>query len=144
LFDIVFSSLTPTEDSANSATWALSGVTTLITLRVAGSTLFTPLELCCKRTYREGEKVLFLAADINPRSRVIERRAEYDRLRTTLISPQATAKQVGVHIRPAINWNQGVRKFGRERIHVNGRVARYKYDVPKLHERRAHLARIDR
>jgi IS30 family transposase len=135
------------------------------------STEFTSPELSRKRIYREGEKVAFLAAygrlqnvadaareagvttmagyrwlvaaGINPKRRKVERRAEYDRLRTTGISRQAAAKQVGVHIRSAIDWDQGVRKSGAVRIHPSGRVAGYKYDVPKLHERRARLTRIE-
>lgn len=134
------------------------------------STEFSPPELSSEKVSGEGGKVAFLAAydrlekvtdaarevgvttmvghrwlvvaDINPRRREVERHAEYDRLGSTGISRQAAAKQVGVHIRLAIDWNQGDRKSGRVRIHPNGRVGGYKCDVPKLHERRARLAGI--
>jgi len=137
------------------------------------STGVTPPELSCKGVYREAEnghsspptatlkRWLMLperpasrrwpatggwslvAAGINPRGREVERRAEYDQLRTTGISRQAAEKQVGADSRSAIDWDQGVRKSGRVRIHPNGRVAGNKYHVPKLHGHRARLARIE-
>ena len=135
------------------------------------TTSVTPPERPRKRVYREAETLAFLAAydrldnvadaaheagvttmagyrwlvaaNINPRRREVERRAEFDRLRTMGVTRTAAASRVGVHIRTAIDWDHGIRKAGGYRIRPDGRVMGYNYAVPPLHQRRAHLAKVE-
>jgi transposase, IS30 family len=52
-------------------------------------------------------------------------RAEYDRLRAAGASRRAAAAAVGVHLRTAGDWDQGIRKIGDARLHPDGRRVDY-------------------
>ena len=80
---------------------------------------------------------------VNPRRRLIERRAEFDTLRASGISRKGAAKQVGVHIRTAIDWDLGMRRSKGARIDSTGRIMGYNKDVTTLNLRQARLAAIE-
>ena len=81
-------------------------------------------------------------AGINPWRRVLERRAEFDRLRAFGTSPKDAARQVGVHIRTAIDWDLGMRRSNGLRIDSDDRAMGYNKDVITYDNRRARLATI--
>lgn len=56
-------------------------------------------------------------------------RNEYFRLRKTGMSRRKAAAAVGIHLRTAQEWDQGVRKTGTRRIYPDGRVVDYKRGV---------------
>lgn len=82
-------------------------------------------------------------AGINPRRRELERRAVFDRLRAARTSPKDAARQVGVHVRTAIDWDLGMRRSNGLRIDSGGRILGYNKDVTTLNNRRARLAAIE-
>jgi IS30 family transposase len=56
-------------------------------------------------------------------------RDEYFRLRKTGLSRRKAAAAVGVHLRTAEEWDQGIRKSGGRRIYPDGRIVDYKRGV---------------
>ncbi len=52
-------------------------------------------------------------------------RAEYDRLRAAGASRAAAAAVVGLNVRTARDWDQGVRKFKNRRLYPDGRLVDY-------------------
>lgn len=59
-------------------------------------------------------------------------RGEYFRLRTTGVSRRKAAAAVGIHLRTAEEWDQGIRKSGGRRIYPDGRVVGYKRGVTTM------------
>jgi IS30 family transposase len=82
-------------------------------------------------------------AGINPRRRGIERRAKFDQLRTSGTSRKDTAREVGVHLRTAIDWDLGMRRSNGLRIDSDDRAMGYNKDVTTHDNRRARLAAIE-
>jgi len=82
-------------------------------------------------------------AGINPRRRGFERRAEFDRLRAAGTSRTDAARHVGVHIRTAIEWDNGMRRSNGLRLDHDGRIVGYNKNVTTLKSRRAGLAAVD-
>ena len=131
----------------------------------------TPIDPPLKHPYRAAEKVLFLAAfdrlesvgeaarevglhplvgyrwmveaGVNPRRRGLQRRAEFDRLRASGMSRKDAARHVGVHIRTAIDWDNGMRRSNGLRLDQDGRIMGYNKDVTTLNSQRTRLAAID-
>jgi IS30 family transposase len=131
----------------------------------------TPIVPPFKTPYRATEKVAFFAAydrlesvgdaahelgihpqacyrwlveaGINPRRQLMERRAEYDRLRAAGTSRKDAARQVGVHVRTAIDWDLGMRRSQGLRIDPTGRIMGYNKNVTTLNLRRTRLAAIE-
>lgn len=60
------------------------------------------------------------------RRRVDPRRGEYERLRKAGMSRSRAAAQVGVNIRTARDWDNGVRRSGQSRIYPDGRRVDYR------------------
>lgn len=56
-------------------------------------------------------------------------RAEYDRLRATGVRRSVAAAEVGVHVRTAQDWDQGIRSINNTRLHPDGRLVDYKTGV---------------
>lgn len=56
-------------------------------------------------------------------------RAEYDRLRAAGVRRHVAAAQVGVHERTAQDWDKGIRKINRSRLHPDGRLINYNSGV---------------
>lgn len=52
-------------------------------------------------------------------------RAEYDRLRAAGVRRSVAAAEVGVHVRTAQDWDQGIRSIGNVRLHPDGRWIDY-------------------
>ncbi len=70
-------------------------------------------------------------------------RARYDALRAAGVGRREAAKQVGVHIRTARDWDKGIRKIGNARLHPpDGRRIDYKTGVTTV-DTRPSLARIE-
>lgn len=82
-------------------------------------------------------------AGINPRRRGLERRAEFDRLRSTGTSRKDAARQVGVHIRTAIDWDLGMRRSNGLRLNADDRAMGYNREVITYDNRRTRLAAIE-
>ncbi|MGY2742919.1 IS30 family transposase [Arthrobacter sp. UYCu723] len=59
-------------------------------------------------------------------------RDEYFRLRKTGVSRRKAAAAVGIHLRTAEEWDQGIRKSGGRRIYPDGRVVDYKRGVTTM------------
>jgi IS30 family transposase len=59
-------------------------------------------------------------------------RDEYFRLRKTGLSRRKAAAAVGIHLRTAQEWDQGIRKIGGRRIYPDGRVVDYKRGVTTM------------
>ena len=57
------------------------------------------------------------------------RRAEYDTLRAAGVRRRDAAAQVGVNVRTARDWDQGIRKIGNARLHADGRRIDYNTGV---------------
>ncbi|RAX43621.1 IS30 family transposase, partial [Arthrobacter sp. AQ5-06] len=59
-------------------------------------------------------------------------RDEYFRLRKTGVSRRKAAAAVGIHLRTAEEWDQGIRKSGGRRIYPDGRIVDYKRGVTTM------------
>ncbi len=59
-------------------------------------------------------------------------RDEYFRLRKTGVNRRKAAAAVGIHLRTAEEWDQGIRKTGGRRIYPDGRVVDYKRGVTTM------------
>ena len=59
-------------------------------------------------------------------------RDEYFRLRKTGVSRRKAATAVGIHLRTAEEWDQGIRRAGGRRIYPDGRVVDYKRGVTTM------------
>ena len=59
-------------------------------------------------------------------------RDEYFRLRKTGLNRREAAAAVGIHLRTAEEWDQGIRKSGDRRIYPDGRVVDYKRGVTTM------------
>lgn len=59
-------------------------------------------------------------------------RDEYFRLRKTGVSRRKAAAAVGIHLRTAEEWDQGIRKSSGRRIYPDGRVVDYKRGVTTM------------
>ena len=59
-------------------------------------------------------------------------RDEYFRLRKTGVNRRKAAAAVGIHLRTAEEWDQGIRKSGGRRIYPDGRVVDYKRGVTTM------------
>ncbi|MCE3245137.1 MAG: transposase [Arthrobacter sp.] len=59
-------------------------------------------------------------------------RDEFSRLRKAGVSRRKAAAAVGIHLRTAQEWDQGIRKSGGRRIYPDGRVVDYKRGVTTM------------
>ena len=60
------------------------------------------------------------------------RKDEYLQLRAAGIRRSEAARQVGVHVRTAHDWDRGIRQSGHKRIHPDGRVIDYTSGVTTI------------
>lgn len=78
-------------------------------------------------------------AGIDARKRGRARRAEYFRLRESGVARADAARQTGLSLRTAIDWDQGIQHASNRRVHPNGRVLDYNKEVPVLRDTRQRL-----
>lgn len=78
-------------------------------------------------------------AGIDPKQRGRARRAEYFRLRGSGVSRIAAAQQVGLNIRTAIDWDQGIRHADNRRVHPDGLIVDYNKTVTTLSDSHVRL-----
>ncbi len=67
------------------------------------------------------------------------RRTEYFRLRADAVPRQEAARQVGLNIRTAIDWDQGIRHAGNRRVLPDGRIIDYNKTVTTLSDSHVRL-----
>ncbi|TFD76221.1 IS30 family transposase [Cryobacterium sp. Sr8] len=129
--------------------------------------LETPKTPSPLRIYREAEKIEFLEAferlgkvslaarevglhpascyrwlvdaGIDAKKHSRARRAEYFRLREAGIARVDAARQTGLNIRTAIDWDQRIEHASNRRVYPDGRVIDYNKEVPVLSEARQRL-----
>lgn len=129
--------------------------------------LNTPNTSLPRRTYREAERAEFLDAferlgkvslaarevglhpascykwlvdaGIDAKKHSRARRAEYFRLREAGTARADAARQTGLNIRTAIDWDQGIEHASNRRVYPDGRVIDYNKDVSVLSEARQRL-----
>lgn len=135
------------------AAWVRAIVATLTILRVATPMLETPNTPLPRRTYREAERTAFLDAferlgkvslaarevglhpagcykwlvdvGIDAKKHSRARRSEYFRLRQSGTARADAARQAGLNIRTAIDWDQGIEHASNRRVYPHGRVIDY-------------------
>ena len=70
-----------------------------------------------------------IKSGFDPKQTGRERRNAYLALRTSGVHRRDAARQSGVNIRTAQDWDQGIRKINNRRIYPDGRVIEYKSGV---------------
>ena len=148
------------------ATWVLAIVATLPSPRVA-TTVPDITVPPCRRIYREVEKTGFLEAferlgkvslaarevglhpascykwladaGIDAKKHSRARRAEYFRLRESGVTRADAARQTGLNLRTAIDWDQGIEHANNRRVYPDGRIIDYNKEVAPLSETRQRL-----
>lgn len=78
-----------------------------------------------------------LGIDAKKHSRA--RRAEYFRLRESGVARADAARQTGLSLRTAIDWDQGIQHASNRRVYPDGRVLDYNKAVPVLSDARQRL-----
>ena len=73
-----------------------------------------------------------IRAGVDPKQRGRARRAEHFRLRASGVARIVAARQVGLNIRTAIDWDQGIRHADNRRVHPDGRIVDYNKTVTAL------------
>ena len=120
-----------------------------------------------RKVYREAEKVRFLEAferlgkvslaarevgvhpascyqwlidaGIDAKKRGRARRAEYFRLRESGVTRADAARQTGLSLRTAIDWDQGIQHASNRRVYPDGRILDYNKEVRVLSDTRQRL-----
>ena len=67
------------------------------------------------------------------------RRAEYFRLRESGVARADAARQTGLSLRTAIDWDQGIQHANNRRVYPDGRILDYNKDMPVLSDTRQRL-----
>ena len=127
----------------------------------------TPTTPPPRRNYREAEKTQFLEAferlgkvslaarevglhpasgykwlvdaGIDAKKRGRARRTEYFRLRECGVTRADAARQTGLNIRTAVDWDQGIEHAANRRVYPDGRILDYNKVVPALSDARQRL-----
>ena len=87
-----------------------------------------------------------ITAGIDPKQRGRARRAEYFRLRAEGIARREAAQSVGLSLRTAMDWDQGIVHADNRRVYPDGRVIDYNKKVTTTNDSQARrlLPRVDR